>query len=211
MLNRYFHATEDNIDFIYANIAVKNIYFALVSLDYIFYHNDFEIEIYHDEHTFYFFHIQSILTACGNISNVFYNHSGFSRRYVTDRCRRLRDLLNIYKNDFPLVFQKEVRNTNEHFDERYEAMQGNVGDYNLLDRDTDPYMRTIIQTNNHLRTFDKETGIYHTFIRKGHSLERFEYNLHDLKDELEQMLERITSNPVFDSAWTNSISTEMVE
>lgn len=211
MLNRYFRATEDNIDFIYANIAVKNIYFALVSMDYIFDHNDFEIGIYHDEHTFYFFHIQSILTACGNISNVFYNYSGFSRRHVTDRCSRLRNLLQIHKKDYPLIFQKEVRNTNEHFDERYEALQGNVGDYNLLDRDTDPYMRAVIQTNNHLRTFDKETGIYYTFIRKDHSLRRFEYNLHDLRCELKQMLERITSNPVFNSAWTDSISTETVE
>ena len=146
MLNRYFRATEDNIDFLYANIAVKNIYFALISLDYIFNYNDFEIGIYHDEHAFYFFHIQSILTACGNISNVFYNYSGFNGKQVTARCSRLRKLLNIYKKDYPLVFQKEVRNTNEHFDERYEALHGNVGDYNLLDRDTDPYMRAVIQT-----------------------------------------------------------------
>lgn len=130
-----------------------------------------------------FFHIQSILTACGNIFNIFYNYSGFSRQYVTERCIRLRNLLNIYKKDYPLVSQKEVRNTNEHFDERYEEMQGNVGDYNLLDRDTDPYIRSVIQMNNHLRTFDKETGIYHTFMRKGNSLEEFEYNPHDLEYE----------------------------
>ena len=37
MLNRYFRVDGNNsIDFMYANIAVKNIYFALISLDYIF-------------------------------------------------------------------------------------------------------------------------------------------------------------------------------
>lgn len=71
MFNRYFEISEGNIDFVYANVAVKNIYFGLISLDYIFNHSDFDYGIYHDEHTFYFFHIQSLLNACGNISNVF--------------------------------------------------------------------------------------------------------------------------------------------
>ena len=73
MLNQYFEATEDNLDFIFANAALENIYFALVSLNYIFNHSDFDEHIYVNEHTFYFFHIQSILTACSNISSIFYN------------------------------------------------------------------------------------------------------------------------------------------
>ncbi len=37
MLNRYFKVDYNNsLDFMYANMAVKNIYFALISLDYIF-------------------------------------------------------------------------------------------------------------------------------------------------------------------------------
>lgn len=208
MLNRYFEATEDNIDFMYANVAVKNIYFALISLDYIFNDSDFELSRYHDEHTFYFFHIQSLLTACGNISNVFYNFSGFNGKQVTARCYRLRNLLKIYKRDFPLVFQKEVRNTNEHFDERYEQFHGSLGDYNILSAETDPYMRAVIQTNPHLRTYDKENGIYYTYDRK---MQCIEYNLHQLRNELISMLRQITENPVFDSAWTDSISTESVK
>lgn len=206
MLNRYFDA-KDNIDFIYANIAVKNIYFALISLEYIFYHPVSEIGIYHDEHTFYFFHIQSILNACGNISNVFYNNN----KQSTQRCRRLREQLNIYKQDFPLVFQKEVRNTNAHFDERYEAFDGCIGDYNLIDNDTDPEMREIIETNPHLRTYYKETGIYHTIIRKNKALHNFEYNLHTLENQLRQMYNRITENPIFNAAWVDTMPTEQVE
>ena len=208
MLNRYFEASEDNIDFMYANIAVKNIYFALISLDYIFNHPDFDIGIYHDEHTFYFFHIQSLLTACGNITNVFYNYSGSNGRQVTARCKRLRDSLNIRKTDFPLIFQKEVRNTNEHFDERYEQFHGALGDYNILSENTDPYMRAVIQTNPHLRTYDKESGVYYTYNRK---MERIEYSLRDLKDELWRMLDVITENPVFLSAWTDSLPTESIK
>lgn len=192
----------------YANVVVKNIYFALISLDYIFNHPNIEMGIYHDEHTFYFFHIQSLLTACGNISNVFYNYSGFNRRQVTTRCQRLRALLNINKAEFPLIFQKEIRNTNEHFDERYEQFQGSLGDYNLLSQNTDPNMRAVIQTNPHLRTYDKENGVYYTYNR---AMKRIEYDLHQLQNELLEMLGQITENPVFDSAWTDSISTESVQ
>ena len=57
MLNCYFDASKVNPDFVYSNIAVKNIYFALISLDYIINHPEFDIGIYHDEHTYYFFRL----------------------------------------------------------------------------------------------------------------------------------------------------------
>ena len=110
MLNRYFKVDGNNsLDFMYANMAVKNIYFALISLDYIFDPDKYNVGVYHDEHAYYFFHIQSLLTACGNISNVFYNPNGYNGRRSTERCRRLRDMLGIKKTDYPLIFQKEMR------------------------------------------------------------------------------------------------------
>ncbi|MDD3261267.1 MAG: hypothetical protein PHU79_05040 [Oscillospiraceae bacterium] len=205
MLNRYFNATEDNIDFLYANISVKNIHFALISLDHILHHTDFQIGIYHDEHTYYFFHLQSLLTACGNISNVFYNNSKYNDMQITERCKRLRDTLGISKTEFPLIFQKEVRNTNEHFDERYEQFHGRVGDYNLIGTDTDPIMKSAIQSNAHLRTYDKENQTYHTYNRK---LRPITYNLNELWMQLQKMLGRITSHPVFESAWVDSMPGE---
>ena len=106
MLNRYFKVDGNNsLDFMYANMAVKNIYFALISLDYIFDPDKYNVGVYHDEHAYYFFHIQSLLTACGNISNVFYNPNGYNGRRSTERCRRLRDMLGIKKTDYPLIFQ----------------------------------------------------------------------------------------------------------
>lgn len=204
MFNKYFNA-EGNIDFIYANITVKNIYFALISLDYILNRQDFDIGIYHDEHTYYFFHIQSLLTACGNISNVFYNHGNFGGPTATQRSRRLRDLFNVSRTQYPLIFQKEVRNTNEHFDERYEDFRGNVGDYNLLDENTPTHMRNVIRNHPHLRTYDKENGVYYTYNR---NLQPIEFNLYQLQAELQQMLNTISTNPIIESAWVDTMPNE---
>lgn len=56
MLNRYFKVDYNNsLDFMYANMAVKNIYFALISLDYIFDPDKYNVGVYHDEHAYYFF------------------------------------------------------------------------------------------------------------------------------------------------------------
>lgn len=205
MLNRYFKLDPKNIDFLYANISVKNIYFALISLDYILNRPFKDYGIYHNEHTYYFFHLQSLLTACGNICNVFYNMSRSKKKKVTERCKRLCKEFNICKCDFPLIFQKEARNTNEHFDERYEQYNGQLGDYNIIGNETDSFIRIAIETNPHLRTYYKETGIYITSNRK---LERIEYNLYDLQKELIEMLNRITKNPIFDSAWADSMPGE---
>ena len=200
MLNRYFKASRENLDFVFLNAVLKNIYFALISLDYIFNHSDFKCGIYHDKHTFYFFHIQSILTACGNISNVFYNYNTFTfvkQEEITARCQRLRALLNISKKTYPLIFQKEVRNTNEHFDERYDQI-GELGDYNLLDEDTDTFIRDVIITNTHLRTYDVTNFVYYTY---GRSMNRISYDLRKLRNELIDLRNRIENNPALSSAW----------
>jgi len=200
MLNKYFKASRENLDFVFLNAVLKNIYFALISLDYIFNHSDFKYGIYHDKHTFYFFHIQSILTACGNIRNVFFNYSHFDfvkQKEITARCQRLRALLNISNKTYPLIFQKEVRNTNEHFDERYDQI-GELGDYNLLNEDTDTFIRDVIMTNTHLRTYDVTNFVYYTY---GRSMNRISYDLRKLRDELIDLRNRIENNPTLSSAW----------
>ncbi len=207
MLNRYFD-TNGNIDFVYANIAIKNINFALISLHYILDVPDFDIALYRDEHTYYFFHIQSVLTACGNISNIFYNYGGYGGIIATARSQRLRATFNVSRSKYPLIFQKEVRNTNAHFDERYEQFNGNIGDYNILDKNTDLRMRRIIMKNPHLRTYDKEKGIYYTYNRE---LKQITYDLYRLRDELNELLYEINYNPVSNAAWIDSMPDEKVE
>lgn len=204
MLNQYFNS-EDNPDLLYANIVLKNIHFALVALEHIFNHLHYKIGIYHDEHTYYFYHIQSLLTACGNISNVFYNT--FSEKTACERSKKLRNLFNIKKSRYPLVFQKEVRNTNEHFDERYEQFDNCIGDYNILDNNTDPFIRTIITQNPHLRTYDKENRIYITYNRQ---LNRIEYDLKKLQEELLDIKKIITKSALFIDNWKTDIGNEQV-
>ena len=53
MFNRYIDENTET-DFIYINIALKNIEFALISLDYIF-NKSLEKNRFYDDHTYYFF------------------------------------------------------------------------------------------------------------------------------------------------------------
>ena len=191
MLNRYFDPKVDP-DFIYANAALQNINYALISLDYIFNKEQkYDIGIYHDEHTFYFYHIQNILTACGNLSNVFYNKSKWDKKEITQRCARLRKRFDITDSKYKLVFLKKVRNTNEHFDERYQDVNGELGDLNLLKDDMDEEMKRVILENYHLRTYNVVNRTYYTYDRN-HNL--IQYDLNELYNELSDMRDKIDNN-----------------
>lgn len=199
MFNRKIYLNENNRDFVYANSILKNIDFALVSLTNIFDFKKNYTKSYGDEYTFYFFHIQSILTACGCISDNFYP-SGFYGKDIQQRGTRLRQLFDISKNEFPLVFQKEARNTNIHYDERYDRFYAGIGDYNLLKRKTPIEIKNYIYSNPHLRTYDINRRIYMTYDR---NLNQIEYNLEILQKELLAMREKIQQNPITNSAWVD--------
>ena len=199
MFNSKIYLNESNKDFVYANSILKNIDFALVSLTNIFDFEENYTNSYGDEHTFYFFHIQSILTACGCITDNFYPH-GIYGKDITQRGIRLRKLFNISKNEFPLVFQKEARNTNIHYDERYDRFFSGVGDYNLIGRETPINMKNYILSNPHLRTYDINRRIYITYDR---NLRQIEYNFGTLQKELLVMRDRIQHNPITNSAWVD--------
>lgn len=202
MFNKIFEIGEQNLVFLFSQQAVKNIDFALISLECIINRTKFDESLYEDKHTYYFFHIQSLLTACGNITNIFYNFGGFRGRQDTERCCMMRETFGINKRCFPLIFQKEVRNTNEHFDERLEGFKGNVGDYNLLEKSVPENVRKIIRNNPHLRTLDMDYGVYYTFNRQ---LKPIEYDLKVLRGELIEMKSAMINNPIYDSEWAESI------
>ena len=46
--------------------------------------------------------------------------------------------------------------------------------WNLLNNNTDPYMRAVIKANQNLRTYDKEKHIYYTFVRSNGGFKRAE-------------------------------------
>lgn len=117
------------------------------------------------------------------------------------RSKRLRDILGITRANYPLIFQKEARNTNAHFDERYEEYNGKLGDYNLLHNDTDDGMRQAILSNPHLRTFDVDNACYITYDRKG---KRIVFDIHQMYQQLSKMRDQITQHPLIDSAWIDT-------
>lgn len=198
MLNRHFDSS-NNPDFIYANAVLQNIDYALISLNYIFNKSEFySQDIYHNDHTYYFYYIQNTLTACGNISNVFYNNSKWDNVDITQRCNRIRKKYGISKSQFKLIFFKEVRNTNEHFDERYLEFNNNIGDLNLIYDNTDAYMRNTILTEHHLRTYDVSNHIYYTYNKKQNLIV---YDLLELHDELIEMKNIIQNNPLTYTSW----------
>jgi hypothetical protein len=199
VFNREFEA---DVIFLFAQLSVKNINFALISLRCLLDGRDIDTELYLDEITYYFFHIQSLLTACGNITNVFYNN-GYNGRVLTERSKLLRCQFGICRDQFPLVFQKEARNTNEHFDERYDVSGSQFGDYNLLDANTTQEMRDSIMNTPHLRTFDRASGIYHTYDR---NFQPIRYDLHELTDQLLEMRRRIAESTIYESGWIDNIT-----
>lgn len=66
----------------------------------------------------------------------------------------------------------------------------------------------VILSNPHLRTYDKEKGIYYTYNR---FLKQIEYDFWRLRDELNDMLQKIYNNPMSSVAWVDTMPTENVE
>lgn len=68
-------------------------------------------------------------------------------------------------------------------------------------------MRAIITINPHLRTYDKENQIYITYNRQ---LNRIEYNLRQLQQELFELQGVISRSDLFIDNWTRNIDSEQV-
>ena len=185
MFNEEMKITAENELMLYIKMALKNIDFALISVDYILNTHHVDFNIYKDEHTFYFYYIQNLLAACGNISNIFnpilYKQSLERRTAKTKRCDALREKCGFEIEEFPLVFQREARNTNMHFDERYDEHDRRIGDYNIIDDNTSYEMRQEILNTPHLRTYDKQAQVY---ITVGRNEKRIDYPLVKLRQEL---------------------------
>lgn len=213
MFNRYFEAGEDSLEFLFAHLTIKNIDFALISLTCIMNPPNIDYALYQDKHTYYFSHIQSVLTACGNLYNVFYGNGLWTHRQTNtlNRPALLRDTFNINRRQFPLVFEKAARNTNEHFDERFDDFRWNVGDYNILDHNTPLDMWATILNSHHLRTFNCETGCYHTYVRRSGRLVPMTLDFRRLQEQLLQMKDQIVSHPIFESRWSNRMPGDILE
>lgn len=186
MFNEKMEITPENGLMLFIKMAIKNVDFALISIDFILNTQNIDYNIYQDRHTFYFYYIQNLLTACGNISSIFNSPIGFKseRSGVLSPYRRskaLREMCNLNPKEFPLIFKREARNTNMHFDERYDEYDKRIGDYNIIDGDTSFEERQEILNTPHLRTYNKQDQVYITVNRRG---EKIEYSIIQLRQEL---------------------------
>lgn len=79
--NRRIEITNENESILFVNAVIENLRYAIISVDALFNQKDYSG--YYDEYTFYFFHMQSILTAQGNIYNVLFNDY-FGRKQISE-------------------------------------------------------------------------------------------------------------------------------
>ena len=192
MFNRKIEISKETESILFVNAVIENLRYGIISLDMM---QNYEINNcyndYYDEHTFYFFHMQSVLTAQGNIYNVLFNDYYDYRRVSRERVIRVRDAFGIDFARYPLVGNKKFRNSNAHFDERYYLHTG-VGDMNLLKSDTPADERRLILETPHLRTLDIENWLYYSYDRRG---KQIVLDLRELRNEMYDMLTALcTSN-----------------
>lgn len=179
MFNQYIvndDMTEDTL--LLATIRM-NIEFALVSARCIINSPNYDEEVYGTRYVYYFFHLQSLLTACGNITSAFFSPKPYSsinpdtRRYdggiyrrIEESARRFRDQYGITRERYNLIFQKEMRNTVIHSNERIIEHNGRLGDFNIIDHTTPQTVINEIFGTPHLRTIDLRTMRYYTYDRR---------------------------------------------
>lgn len=193
MFNRKIEITKENESILFVNAVIENLRYGIISLDMMqnYKSGNCYNGAYYDEHTFYFFHMQSVLTAQGNIYNVLFNEYYDYRRVSRERVRKVRDTFGIDLIMYPLVGNKKFRNSSAHFDERYYQYNG-IGDMNLLRADTPADERRLILETPHLRTLDVENWLYYSYDRRG---KQIVLDLRELRNEMYDMLTALcTSN-----------------
>jgi len=193
MFNRQIEITRENESILFINSVIENLRYGLISLDMMFNYDEESVyQKYYDEHTYYFFHMQSVLTAQGNIWNVLYCNYPQKRQISQERVRKVREAFGIDLSRYPLVGNKKFRNTSAHFDERYYQYNG-VGDMNLLKSDTLASERKAILNTSHLRTIDVENWIYYSYDGRGRKIR---LNLRELRNEMYDMLVALCTNDI---------------
>ena len=179
MFNQYIDNDDMTEDTLLLATIRMNIEFALVSARCIINSPNYDEEVYGTRYVYYFFHLQSLLTACGNITSAFFSPKPYSsinpvtRRYdggiyrrIEESARRFRDQYGITRERYNLIFQKEMRNTVIHSNERIIEHNGRLGDFNIIDHTTPQTVIDEIFGTPHLRTIDLRTMRYYTYDRR---------------------------------------------
>lgn len=190
MFNQYLEMAEENADIIIANTVIENLKFVVISLDIVF-RGQIGEEFFGEDYTFYFYHLQNAFTSCGNIINVFSSNLRRNKQY-NDRARYLQNIFDVNPQEYKWLFNKNFRNANEHFDERYDMFGRLVGDYNVVNKNTKISEEYEIMSRPHIRTLDIRKWIYITYDKQGNQIF---CNLQALRDEAYSLLFKISTHP----------------
>ncbi len=186
MFNKRIEIREDNGKILFVNALIENLRYALISLDAMF-SKEIHKEFGGDKHTFYFFYMQSLLTAQGNIWNILFNNMPYTKEQTRRRVLMLQAYLGIDVSEYPLVGNKAFRNSSLHFDERYDRHKFQIGDFNIIDENTDLAMKEHILATPHFRTIDTVDWIYWTYDGK----KQEPLDLRQLRDEMYDLLSKL--------------------
>ncbi len=187
MFNRRIEAPKGNGEILFANALIENLRYGLISLDIMFKRKIPKV-FGGDKHTFYFFYMQSLLAAQGNIWNILYgDHFRAGREQSETRRAILRTRFDINTDQYRRLKDKRFRNTNAHFDERYEEHGFRLGDLNIIDRFTEDSVKKEIINTTHLRTIDIENWVYRTYYQG----KPITLDLRELKEEMMDLLGKL--------------------
>ena len=213
MFNSYLEMTPENKHIMFANAVIEHLKFVVISLDTIlggFQQQCDKSRFYEDKYAFYFYHLQNALVSCGNINNVFMDRQNpNSAAYV--RANLLREKFDVNLGDYTCLFNKNFRNTSEHFDERYDSYYDSMpgfGDYNIISSDTPLALKNEILDSSSLRTLDLTEKKYKTYDRNG---SRITLDLQKLRSEAYELLYKISSHELVANSVLTNIPTEMIE
>ena len=131
----------------------------------------------------YFLDSQLCLNLITNIANV------LDSKVKRARSKHLVDFFDISLNKVCTILNHDMRNTNEHYDERMDALI-EISNVTLKKEDVDNIKKLIstLQVNGLTGYADVDTGIIYSINRK---LERISIDLHEVKNELLYIVDKI--------------------
>ena len=164
-------------EFVYARYIESDVYYAVKIIDSL----TLDLATFDPER--YFLDSQLCLNLVTNIANV------LDSRVKTERSAHLLEYFNISVDKIKLILNRDMRNTNEHYDERMDALM-EISNVELGKKDVDNIEKliSVLQSNGKTGYADVDKCVLYSLDRK---LNRIEIDLLELRDELFYIIERI--------------------
>lgn len=164
-------------EFVYARYLESQIYYAVKIIESL----TLELATYDPER--YFLDSQLCLNIVTNIANV------LDSRVKKERSTHLVEYFNINKEKIKLIINRDMRNTNEHYDERMDDLMeiSNI-ELGRFDVDNIKKLISVLQVNGKTGYADVDKCVLYSLDRK---LNRIDVDLVKLKNELLYLIERI--------------------